>query len=87
MRLSTIALLACLAASPVASAPCGGDFSNFLRAMSAEAAAKCLPRGAIDAFMAGRKQPKSPPQGAEATGLAARQASRAIVESRMEHSG
>ena len=56
MRLSTIALLACLAASPVASAPCGGDFGGFLRAMAAEAAAKGLPQGAIAAFMSGARR-------------------------------
>ena len=56
MRLSTIALLAGLAASPLAAAPCGGDFGDFLRAISAEAAAKGLPKSAIDAFMAGAKR-------------------------------
>ena len=56
MRLSTIALLACLTASPALAAPCGGDFGDFLRAMSAEAQAKGLPQGAIDTFMAGAKR-------------------------------
>ena len=56
MRLSTIALMFGLMASPALSAPCGGDFSQFLRAMSAEAAAVGLPRGAIDAFMAGARR-------------------------------
>ena len=56
MRLSVIALLACLTASPVASAQCGGDFGDFLHAMSAEAAAKGLPQGAIDTFMAGAQR-------------------------------
>jgi lytic murein transglycosylase len=56
MRRSTIALLACLTASPAVSAPCGGDFGGFLRAMSAEAAAKGLPQSAIDEFMAGAKR-------------------------------
>ena len=56
MRLSVFALLACLCASPAASAPCGGDFGDFLRAMAAEAAAKGLPQGAIESFMAGAKR-------------------------------
>ena len=56
MRLSVIALLACLTAAPVAAAPCGGDFGDFLRAMSAEAAAQGLPQGAIDTFMAGAQR-------------------------------
>ena len=56
MRLATLALLAGLIASPALSAPCGGDFGNFLRAMSAEASAMGLPQSAIDAFMAGAKR-------------------------------
>ena len=56
MRLSTIALLASLTASPAIAAPCGGDFGGFLRAMSAEAKAQGLPQDAIDAFMSGARQ-------------------------------
>ncbi len=56
MRLATIALLACLTASPALAAPCGGDFGDFLRAMVAEAQAEGLPQGAIAAFMAGAER-------------------------------
>ncbi len=56
MRLSTIALLASLSATPVLAAPCGGDFNEFLGAMSAEASAAGLPQGAIDAFMSGARR-------------------------------
>ena len=56
MRLSTIALIASLTASQSVAAPCGGDFNDFLRAMSAEAAAAGLPQGAIGAFMSGAKR-------------------------------
>ncbi len=59
MRLSTIALLCGLIASPALSAPCGGDFNDFLRAMSAEAAAKGLPAAAIDEFMSGAQLDKA----------------------------
>jgi len=59
MRLSTIALMFGLMASPAMSAPCGGDFNQFLRDMSAEAAAQGLPQAAIDAFMAGAKRDAS----------------------------
>ncbi len=56
MRLTDLALVACLTAGPALSAPCGGDFGDFLRAMSAEAAAAGLPARAIDAFMAGAQR-------------------------------
>ena len=56
MRLSTLALLFSLTASPALAAPCGGEFSDFLRAMSAEARSQGLPQDAIDAFMAGAKR-------------------------------
>ena len=53
MRISTIALIACLTALPALAAPCGGDFNGFKAAMAAEAAAAGLPRGAIAAFLDG----------------------------------
>ena len=60
MRFSTIALKVALMfglmASPALSAPCGGDFTGFLRAISAEAAAKGLPAGATKAFLAGAQR-------------------------------
>ena len=56
MRLSLIALIACLSATPAISAPCGGDFGDFLRAMAAEAVAEGLPQRAVDAFMAGARR-------------------------------
>ncbi len=56
MRVSTIALMIGLMASPALAAPCGGDFNDFLRAMSAEAAAKGLPAGAIEEFMSGAQR-------------------------------
>ena len=59
MRLSAIALMFGLMASPALSAPCGGDFNDFLGAMSAEAAVQGLPRGAIDAFMSGARRDAS----------------------------
>jgi lytic murein transglycosylase len=59
MRLSVLSLLACLAATPVLAAQCGGDFNDFKAAMAAEAAAKGLPAGAISAFLDGAKQDKA----------------------------
>ena len=60
MRFSPIALKVALMfglmASPALSAPCGGDFNGFLRAISAEAAAKGLPAGATEAFLAGAQR-------------------------------
>jgi lytic murein transglycosylase len=56
MRLSTISLLATLAATPALSAPCGGDFNQFLGAMAADAAAQGLPNSAIHAFLDGAKR-------------------------------
>ena len=56
MRISTMALLACLAANPVLAAPCGGDFNGFKAAMAAEAAAAGLPRTAISAFLDGAQR-------------------------------
>ena len=56
MRLSTIALLASLSASPALSAPCGGDFNEFLHAMATEAKAAGLPDTAIHAFLDGAER-------------------------------
>ncbi len=56
MRLSTIALLASLSTSPALSAPCGGDFNDFLHAMAAEAKAAGLPDAAIHAFLDGSER-------------------------------
>ncbi|MBL9054264.1 MAG: lytic murein transglycosylase, partial [Tabrizicola sp.] len=47
------ALLSLLLASPALSAPCGGDFSDFLSAMEAEAAAAGIPADKAAAFFAG----------------------------------
>ena len=56
MRLSTISLLASLIATPVLSAPCGGDFNQFKAAMAAEAATAGLPATAITAFLDGAQR-------------------------------
>ena len=56
MRLSLIALVACLTAAPVLAAPCGGDFNDFKAAMAAEAAAAGLPQSAISAFLDGARR-------------------------------
>ncbi len=55
MRLSTISLLASLAATPALAAPCGGDFNQFISAMSAEAAAQGLPRAPSTPFSTGAR--------------------------------
>ncbi|MEO8245399.1 MAG: lytic murein transglycosylase, partial [bacterium] len=55
MRLSTITILATLAATPTLAAPCGGDFNQFITAMSSEAAAQGLPGAAIHAFLDGAR--------------------------------
>ena len=47
------ALLSLLLASPALSAPCGGDFSDFLSAMEAEAIAAGIPADKAAAFFAG----------------------------------
>ncbi|OZA08511.1 MAG: lytic transglycosylase [Rhodobacterales bacterium 17-64-5] len=50
------ALLALLLASPVAAAPCGGDFTDFLAAMEAEAVAAGTPADKAAEFFAGASQ-------------------------------
>lgn len=52
MRLPVIAVVVSLA-TPAVSAPCGGDFQSFLRAMAVEAAAQGLPGPAIHSFLDG----------------------------------
>ena len=47
------ALLSLLLASPALSAPCGGDFGEFLSAMQAEAVAQGVPPEKAEAFFAG----------------------------------
>jgi lytic murein transglycosylase len=47
------ALLSLFLASPALSAPCGGDFNDFLAAMQAEAVAMGVPSDKADAFFAG----------------------------------
>jgi lytic murein transglycosylase len=47
------ALLSLLLASPALSAPCGGDFGDFLSAMQAEAVAQGVPPEKAEAFFAG----------------------------------
>lgn len=47
------ALLSLLLASPALSAPCGGDFGDFLSAMQAEAVAQGVPLEKAEAFFAG----------------------------------
>ena len=49
------ALLALLAATPAAAAPCGGDFGAFLTAMQAEAVAAGVPADKAAAFFAGAR--------------------------------
>ncbi|MBC7477048.1 MAG: lytic murein transglycosylase [Pseudorhodobacter sp.] len=56
MRFPLISLLACLAASPVMSAACGGDFNDFKASMAAEARAAGLPGPAISAFLDGAQR-------------------------------
>ena len=55
MRLAVLCLLATLAAAPAISAPCGGDFAAFKKAIGAEAAAQGMPDSAIHAFLDGAK--------------------------------
>jgi lytic murein transglycosylase len=50
------ALLSLLLATPVAAAPCGGDFGDFLNAMEAEATAAGIPPETAAAFFAGARQ-------------------------------
>ncbi len=48
-----VALLSLFLASPALSAPCGGDFGDFLAAMQAEAVATGVPADKAEAFFAG----------------------------------
>ncbi len=50
------AVLTLALATPAAAAPCGGDFTDFLAAMKAEAIAAGTPPDAADAFFAGARQ-------------------------------
>ena len=50
------ALLTLALATPAAAAPCGGDFTDFIAAMKAEAIAAGTPPDAADAFFAGARQ-------------------------------
>ncbi|MBN8633208.1 MAG: lytic murein transglycosylase [Rhodobacterales bacterium] len=50
------ALFALALATPVAAAPCGGDFGDFLQAMQAEAIAQGVPPDSAAAFFKGARQ-------------------------------
>jgi lytic murein transglycosylase len=58
MLIRSLAVLSCtlLLTLPASAAPCGGDFSGFLAAMSREAAAAGVSRGVIDEAFAGVTQ-------------------------------
>ncbi|PZQ98000.1 MAG: lytic murein transglycosylase [Cereibacter sphaeroides] len=53
---SAVTALFCLIAAPVLAAPCGGDFSEFVAAMKAEALAGGADPAAVDAFFKGARQ-------------------------------
>ena len=55
-RLTSLVLLAALAASPLAAAPCGGDFGVFVKAMAAEAQDQGLPAADVKTFFTGARQ-------------------------------
>ncbi|MES2815955.1 MAG: lytic murein transglycosylase, partial [Pseudomonadota bacterium] len=50
------ALFAMLIATPIAAAPCGGDFAGFLQAMEAEAVASGVPADKAAEFFANARQ-------------------------------
>lgn len=56
MRSISLAFLLTLTASPMAAAPCGGDFNDFLTAISAEAVDKGLPGKDVKSFFKGARQ-------------------------------
>lgn len=56
MRLFPIALIAGLATPPALAAPCGGDFAEFIRGMSSEAASAGAPDSAIQTFFNGAQK-------------------------------
>ena len=51
--------LAILSAAPMHAAPCGGDFNDFVAAMSAEALAQGAPPAAVKGFFNGARIDKA----------------------------